>query len=256
MAKKTSTNAVRKIDTQLDQLLKEKRTLDDTASMSKINNKIKSTNKGNHKKNTRKKEVIVVEERKKVSKKKDTVVVEERKKKKKSSSKKKNISRQRLDNLKREDLHNKIEDVNIVVSSVDDIISGIDNHPVVDTKKKDTLNILVDTEDFNDNLYYSVEDVISENFFENEEEKERDVSKKDDLYNKIEEVIDDVSVEKFIEKPQSISLSDVIVHADSLNTKEAIKKYSFLDILVFILFFIFSILFIVFVGFIIFVCTY
>lgn len=256
MAKKTSTNAVRKIDTQLDQLLKEKRTLDDTASMSKINNKIKSTNKGNHKKNTRKKEVIVVEERKKVSKKKDTVVVEERKKKKKSSSKKKNISRQRLDNLKREDLHNKIEDVNIVASSVEDIISGIDNHPVVDTKKKDTLNIFVDTEDFNENLYHSVEDVISENFFENEEEKERDVSKKDDLYNKIEEVIDDVSVEKFIEKPQSISLSDVIVHADSLNTKEAIKKYSFLDILVFILFFIFSILFIVFVGFIIFVCTY
>lgn len=255
MAKKTSTNAVRKIDTQLDQLLKEKRTLDDTASMSKINNKIKSTNKGNHKKNTRKKEVIVVEERKKVSKKKDAVVVEERKKKKKSSSKKKNISRQRLDNLKREDLHNKIEDVNIVVSSVEDIISGIDNHPVVDTKKKDTLNILVDTEDFNENLYHSVEDVISKNFFENGEEKERDVSKKDDLYNKIEEVIDDVSVEKFIEKPQSISLSDVIVHADSPNT-EAIKKYSFLDILVFILFFIFSILFIVFVGFIIFVCTY
>ena len=85
MAKKRSTNAAKKINKQLDKLLKEKRSLDDTVRMPKVNIEKKNTGKTQKNKNPqpkkktyRKKDGVVVEERKKVSKKKESIVVIER----------------------------------------------------------------------------------------------------------------------------------------------------------------------------------
>lgn len=118
VAKKTSTNAVKKINKQLDTLLKEKKTFDDTASMSKENTRSKSISRNYpKKKSSRKKEFVIVEERKRVSKKREVIIAEDRKKKSlphNSSFILEDELFQKddlVDKVKTEDLYDKIEDV-------------------------------------------------------------------------------------------------------------------------------------------------
>ena len=84
MTKKTSRNAVKKINKQLDQLLKEKKELENTtilkkAEVEKIKKDALKSETNQKKKVTPKKETIVVEDRKNKAKEKDEIVVPTRK---------------------------------------------------------------------------------------------------------------------------------------------------------------------------------
>lgn len=136
--KKSNKNAMKKIDKQLDKLLKEKKDIEDIPVIDR-----KEIEK---KKNTKsKKEAIVVPSRKNKNNKKDAIVVKERKDTKKKSSKKRVLSNKnvkveekvkvseatmRLQKLEKEirTLYDKVEDVveDIESDKTVDIIPGKD----------------------------------------------------------------------------------------------------------------------------------
>ena len=202
VAKKTSTNAVKKIDKQLDKLLKEKRSLDDTASMPKVNTaKRKNTDKTQQKKSSqskkkspKKKDVVIVEERKKVSKKKESVVVVERDEKN--------------DSEKAEILEHVLEEENYSIS--DDIEREedyLDENDIVDSKKsesqediEDVINTILDDSSTDDTIEldsWKVDNVQDDDNFL--DEGDLTDTKTNELYDKVEDVIGGVLDESFID---------------------------------------------------------
>lgn len=219
-SKKSNKNAMKKIDKQLDKLLKEKKEIEDIPIISRkeinkkaiqknndkktTSQKVNKTSSSNNKKqvtkkNNRKSEAIVVKERKgknSKKKKKVAVVVPERKT---------NIQKNKP--IEKKELPKKVERVKKVSESTIKL-----------QKLEEEIRTLYEKEEFNK--------------AETESTKTIDVVPDNDII-----------------------ISDVINHKDDIeNDYDSGNRV--LNIIILILFIIFLIMFLIFIGFIIYVCTY
>ncbi len=241
MTKKTSRNAVKKINKQLDQLLKEKKELENTTILKKAEvEKIKkaSTISTKKKKTPPKKEAIVVEERKTKTKNKEEVIVPERKAPKQtnktgSSKRKVSITKENKNKLKNST-----------------------------QKKKEK------TEKDNKTLEDKVEDVLKDINQNKESDKViSDIFENPSNYLNTKTIVVPKSTKEKLKKIEKITKKDNSVKNDTFPIKKDIKelvpikeeiteKFDWLNLIVKLLFIIFTILFIIFLIFIFYVCTY
>ncbi len=217
-SKKSSRNAMKKIDKQLDKLLKEKREIDDTSTVDRkeIQKKVREISHKEVKKNTTSKNTVKNRSVKKNNRKSDAIVVQERKKKSNNSRKKEAIvvKERKEKPIKKKPIQKK------------------EAPKKVKKEKKvgESTMRLQKLEEEIRTLYDKVEDVV--------EDIESTKS------------VDVISGENLV-------ITDVIVKdKEELEEEPYDRGGRILNIIALILFVIFLIMFIMFIGFIIFVCTY
>ena len=223
MTKKNFKGASKKVNKHLDQLLKEKRNLDDTAIMNKVevlkkmNESSASSKSSVPKKNSKKKEAIVVTERKPSSKKKEALVVEERKNAK-SSSNNRSKSIKKVSNKRK-----------VLVS-----------RSTKETIQKNSKNKKVSEDTFR---FHKFEDEMRS------------------LYDKVEDVVQNIETDNISENINLdnilVTESNVSPHSEEIVnvSTTSLSSKIFMGIFTF-LFIVFTLLFIVFLAFIFYVCTY
>ena len=226
MAKKTSSNAVKKIDKQLDKLLKEKKELEDIPVIDKkeIDKKIREDKRKNSTRgrassttrNSSKKDTLVAKERGKTTKKKDALVVKERK----GTSKKKEalVVDERKNNMRKK---------RSSVSSVSKR-KGVTSKRTINKKEEPKIG----------------ESTMKLQKLEIEIRS---------LYDKVNDVVEDIDLVKTVDESDNILIADVVVKDKELSTDDSI---GFLGKVTLVLAAIFTILFIAFIIFVIYVCTY
>ena len=221
MAKRKKHNT-KKVNKELDKLLKEKRNIEDITMLERNqkkdnNSKIANSNKNNNAKNpnsSKKSEPIVVPERKNTAKKKEAIVTPERNTKTTSNTKKKNYMN------KRRVVVSQTTKQNIKKSSSKTEVS------------EHTLRLNQLENDMR-NLYDEADQVI-------------------ESIKKEQEKTDKITV---IEEPATL-VTDVVVRGKEDEELSSKRKISSLSIITIILFVIFILLLIAFIAFLVYVCTY